>query len=137
MAFLGHASMYGKPYTACQAPLATILRCQWYDCPMKRFPEQIKQLRIDKRMSQAELGDIVGVSRAAVSEWESAKSVPRLDKLAELARFFDVSIAQLSGTPSAKLSIDAELARLPEDLQTVLRESFKTTIDTFAARKKS
>ncbi len=104
---------------------------------MKRFPEQIKQLRIDKRMSQAELGDIVGVSRAAVSEWESAKSVPRLDKLAELARFFDVSIALLSGTPSAKLSIDAELARLPEDLQTVLRESFKTTIDTFAARKKS
>ena len=103
---------------------------------MNQFPKHIRELRLSRRMSQAELGDIVGVSRAAVSEWESGKSVPRLDKLAEMARFFNVPLAQLSGTPGEDMSIDAELRLLPDDMQTVLRKSFMDTIKSFSTRKK-
>lgn len=103
---------------------------------MKRFPEQLSALRIAKRMSQAELGDILGVSRAAVSEWENGKSVPRLDKLAEISRFFGASLSELSGTPGDDASVDAALRILPEDMQGVLRKSFLDTIAALGPSKK-
>ena len=103
---------------------------------MKDFPARIAQLRREKCMSQAELGDLLGVSRAAVSEWEKGKSIPRLDKLAEMARFFHISLAELSGTPREEMSVDAELRRLPEDMQQILRKSFLDTISGLAPPKK-
>lgn len=38
--------------------------------------EKIKQARISKNMSQEELAAVVGVSRQAISKWESDKAVP-------------------------------------------------------------
>lgn len=38
--------------------------------------EKIKQARVGKNMSQEELAAIVGVSRQAISKWESDKAVP-------------------------------------------------------------
>ena len=103
---------------------------------MKNFASRLVELRKSKRMSQAELGDMLGVTRAAVSEWEKSKSVPRLDKLAEISRFFGVSLAELSGTPGGEVSVDAELRRLPDDMQLLLRKSFLDTIRSLAPPKK-
>ena len=38
--------------------------------------EKIKQARVGKNMSQEELAAIVGVSRQAISKWESDKAIP-------------------------------------------------------------
>lgn len=38
--------------------------------------EMIKQARVSKNMSQEELAHLLGVSRQAVSKWESGKSIP-------------------------------------------------------------
>lgn len=103
---------------------------------MKHFPARLSEMRKLKRMSQAELGDLLGVTRAAVSEWEKGKSVPRLDKLAEISRFFGVPLAELSGTPGDEVSVDAELRRLPEEMQLLLRKSFMDTIAALAPPKK-
>ena len=43
--------------------------------------ERIQQLRKQKGLSQEELGEQVGVSRQAVSKWESGQSMPEADKL--------------------------------------------------------
>ena len=103
---------------------------------MKRFPEKVRELRLSKRMSQDEMGDMLGVSRAAVSEWEKGKSVPRLDKLAEITRFFGIPLSELTDTPGEDISVDSELRRLPEDLQNVLRQSFLDTIKALGPTKK-
>ena len=42
-------------------------------------------------MSQEELADAAGVSRQAVSKWESEQSVPDLDKVIILSDIFDVT----------------------------------------------
>lgn len=54
--------------------------------------EYIKQLRLEKGISQEELGKIVGVQRAAVQKWEAGKvqNLKRTTILA-LASFFNVS----------------------------------------------
>ena len=53
--------------------------------------DRIQQLRKQKGISQEELADRVGVSRQAVSKWESAQSVPDLDKILLLSDYFEVT----------------------------------------------
>lgn len=103
---------------------------------MERFGAQVRELRLKRRMTLQELGDMFGLSKQAVSQWERGVSVPDLAKMAELARFFNVSIAELTGTPNAKTSIDDELRALDDATAHILRESFLSTIRAMKAPKK-
>ena len=53
--------------------------------------DRIHNLRKSKGMSQEELADAAGVSRQAVSKWESEQSIPDLDKVVILSEIFDVT----------------------------------------------
>lgn len=53
--------------------------------------DRIQQLRKAKGFSQEELADRVGVSRQAVSKWESGQSSPELDKIVLLSECFGVT----------------------------------------------
>lgn len=52
--------------------------------------ENIKRLRESRGLTQAQLGDAVGVSDKAVSTWESGKREPRMGVVEKLAVFFNV-----------------------------------------------
>lgn len=77
-----------------------------------KLSDRIQELRKTKGMSQEELADRVGVTRQAVSKWESGQSVPELDKIVALSEIFDVSTDYLlkgvEPTPS-KDKLDARL----------------------------
>ena len=53
--------------------------------------EKIIKLRKEKGLSQEEFGNAINVSRQAVSKWESEQTKPDIDKLKDIAKFFDVS----------------------------------------------
>lgn len=53
--------------------------------------DRIQSLRKSKGMSQEELADAAGVSRQAVSKWESEQSTPDIDKVIILSEIFDVT----------------------------------------------
>lgn len=53
--------------------------------------ERIQGLRKAGGLSQEELADRLGVSRQAVSKWESGQSTPDLEKVIGLSSFFSVS----------------------------------------------
>lgn len=53
--------------------------------------DRIQALRKAKGISQEELADKIGVSRQAVSKWESEQSMPDLEKVVFLSEFFDVT----------------------------------------------
>ena len=53
--------------------------------------DRIQNLRKSKGMSQEELADAAGVSRQAVSKWESEQSTPDIDKVIILSEIFDVT----------------------------------------------
>ena len=52
---------------------------------------RIQYLRKSKGISQEELADKIGVSRQAVSKWESEKSSPDLEKIILLSEYFEVT----------------------------------------------
>ena len=53
--------------------------------------DRIQQLRKRKGISQEELADRIGVSRQAVSKWESGQTSPDLEKIVLLSDYFEVS----------------------------------------------
>lgn len=53
--------------------------------------DRIQSLRKQKGMSQEELADKIGVSRQAVSKWESEQSTPDLDKVVIMSDLFEVT----------------------------------------------
>ena len=53
--------------------------------------DRIQYLRKQKGYSQEELADKVGVSRQAVSKWESEQSTPDLEKVIAMSELFEVT----------------------------------------------
>lgn len=57
--------------------------------------EKIYMLRKNSKLSQEQLAEKIGVSRQAISKWESGTSIPEIDKLVLLSEYFNVSIDYL------------------------------------------
>ena len=53
--------------------------------------QRIQQMRKQKGLSQEELAERLGVSRQAVSKWESAQSTPEVEKIVAMSEFFAVT----------------------------------------------
>ena len=57
--------------------------------------EKLYELRKKDGLSQEQLAERLGVSRQAVSKWESGKAVPESDTLISISEYFDVSLDYL------------------------------------------
>lgn len=69
--------------------------------------EKLYELRRASGMSQEELAEKLGVSRQAVSKWESGATQPELGKLIELSKLYSVSVDELLSLEHAKPEQDA------------------------------
>ena len=58
--------------------------------------DRIIELRKQKALSQGQLAEIVGVSRQAVSKWESGQNSPDTIKLIHLADILDTDVEYLA-----------------------------------------
>lgn len=62
---------------------------------MSIFKDRLKELRLEKGISQNDLGKILNVSKMAISHWESGHSEPSITQLIILANYFEVSVDYL------------------------------------------
>ena len=72
--------------------------------------EKLYELRRASGMSQEELAEKLGVSRQAVSKWESGATQPELSKLIELSKIYQVSVDALLSLEHAKEQQDSSHA---------------------------
>ena len=80
--------------------------------------EKLIVLRDRAGLSQMELADRLGVSRQAVSRWESGDTTPTMDKLKSLARIYGVSLDWLCSDAADREPPEAakpEADRPPDD----------------------
>lgn len=61
------------------------------------FSDNIIRLRHKKKITQEQLADFVGVTKASVSKWETKQSLPDILLLPKLAAYFDVTVDELLG----------------------------------------
>lgn len=64
---------------------------------MADFSERIRELRKKEGMTQAALGEIIGVGQDSISIYERGKNYPEVRNLIILADYFGVSIDYLVG----------------------------------------
>lgn len=70
---------------------------------------RINRLRTEKKLSQGELAEALGVSRQSISKWETDSSVPELDKLMKLSRLFGITLDELVTGEAAEKAQPAEI----------------------------
>lgn len=61
------------------------------------FYKRIKELRIQKNMSQMELAKATGISQSAIAKWELGKTEPTATAIVKLAIFFGETADYLLG----------------------------------------
>lgn len=59
--------------------------------------ERIRNRREKLKLSQGYVAEQIGVSRQAVSKWETGQSEPTAENLVRLAELFEISLAELVG----------------------------------------
>lgn len=64
---------------------------------MNIFSERIKELRLEKNLSQKELGEELNLSPTTITKWERGDRVPNIDIFIMLAKYFNCSIDYLVG----------------------------------------
>ena len=65
---------------------------------MIKIAENLKLLRKEKKMSQEELAELLGVTSQSISKWELGINFPDLTLLPKIANIFKISIDELLGT---------------------------------------
>ena len=60
-----------------------------------KIGEKIKAKRRERNLTQEELANILGVTKAAVSKWENAESFPDITMLPQIAQLFHITMDEL------------------------------------------
>lgn len=63
---------------------------------MSAFSERIKELRLEKSLTQTQLGEIIGVKHFSIYSYEKGRACPEMKGLVALADYFEVSIDYLT-----------------------------------------
>lgn len=71
----------------------------------------INKVRSDAGLSTEQFAEIFGVSRQSVQKWESGESVPALDKLTKIAKYFDISLDTLVLESDARVREELKYSR--------------------------
>ena len=72
----------------------------------------VRQLRESRGMTQAELGEKIGVSSKTVSKWETGKGLPDISLLQPLAQALGISLIELvNGERIANKNVSANMLR--------------------------
>lgn len=64
---------------------------------MEKLFERIKELRIEKGLTQAQLSANTGLSQSAIAYWETGQRMPNAQAIIVLAKYFGVSADYLLG----------------------------------------
>lgn len=99
------------------AKISTVIK----EIIIMNLAQRIQILRKQKGLSQEDLAHELGVSRQAVSKWESEQASPDLDKIILLSQFFNVSTDYLlKGIESSSSPIKTDPLKILSVLPTAL-----------------
>lgn len=59
------------------------------------FSERVKDYRKNKKISQEQLANMMGITRQSVSKWELGQAYPDTEKLIELSKLIGITVDEL------------------------------------------
>ena len=88
-----------------------------------RFCDKLPKLRKENNLSQEQLADRLGVSRQAVSKWESGSSYPDMDKMIQICNILNCTLEDLLD--------DGVIKQNSKSLETGNKNNFNTYFQDF------
>lgn len=73
------------------------------------FGERLKQIRSDSGLSQEKLAEEIGVSRQAITKWETNRGMPDVENMIVLADFFKLTLDELILQKKERESLSSHL----------------------------
>lgn len=61
----------------------------------QKIGQFLKELRNEKKLTQAQLAEMLGVTNRSISRWENGVTMPDFDLLIELAKNYDVEVMEI------------------------------------------
>ena len=93
--------------------------------------KNLEYLRKQKKLSQEELAYKLGVSRQAVSKWESGAAYPETEKILAICKIFDCSLDELMNEDIQQLELDKDRRYTFNDLVNEITDIVTRTLDMF------
>ena len=88
------------------------------------FGSELKRIRKEKKITQAELAEMVGVHTGTVSHWENGRQMPDTATMQRVAEFLGVPIGSFRKSGYDETS-EIELDELVAQLRTLSRKSLQ------------
>ena len=90
------------------------------------FATRIRELRVQRGISQAELGAVLGMTKPAISDLERGRRTTTIEKIAQLADYFNVTLDYLTGKSDTSLMpVNDWLEVAPENLKEAFWDGVK------------
>lgn len=99
------------------------------------FKDNLKKIRKDNNLSQEELADKLGVSRQAVSKWESGLAYPEMDKVLQICKMFNLNIDDLLNKDIKEVNETKESKNIFNKYINDFTSYITKTIDVFSSMK--
>lgn len=103
------------------------------------LPKRLRQLRVETRLSQAQLGQKLGVSQQTVAGWEAGRTSPGRPMVARLVDVFGVTSDYLLGISDNRAAVAADGSPVLDhaylNMARMLRDEGVTTKDLEALLK--
>lgn len=88
---------------------------------MVKMGSFLAKLRNEHNLTQAELGEKLGVTNKTISRWETGNYMPPVEMLEELSNMYDMTINELLS--GKRLTTEEYKEMAEENIKTTLRES--------------
>lgn len=103
--------------------------------------EMIRNKRKEAKITQQELGEILGVSSQMIAQYENDKRKPKIETLRKICKAMNITVGELGGDiwsyySSKELAEDwtirtnKVLSELPEQMDSLLKRALKNTSET-------
>lgn len=94
---------------------------------MSNFGENLRKARVLKKVDQKTLADNIGVTQAAISQFENGERIPAPNKIKDICKFLEISEKELTGDVEAEIG-QAQLFRKvkglnPQNIETLIKQA--------------
>lgn len=62
---------------------------------MSYFAQNLKKIRLAKKLNQTDFASLFGLTRSAVGAYEEQRAEPKIDKIIEIANYFGIDVGKL------------------------------------------
>ena len=97
--------------------------------------ENLKKIRKEHNLSQEQLAEKLGVSRQAVSKWESNQAYPEMDKVIQLSKMFNLNIDELLNQDVKEINNEKQSKTIINKYIDDFLNFITKTIDMFSSMK--